>query len=245
MNHPSPQTGVPGKGHDVRGMFASIAPRYDFLNRVLSLGFDRRWRTQLVKSLPSLATDDRVLDVCTGTGDVALELARHGPQGLRVHASDFCEEMVVRAPAKANTEGQRPIYAVADAQRLPYGDGLFRALTVAFGLRNVEAPERALSEMARVLQPGGRLLILEFGRPQNRVFAGLYRFYFFRILPMLGRLLSGSTVDAYSYLPQSVWAFHDADRLKSALQAAGLSVREQRPLMMGAVMLHVAERADG
>jgi len=226
----------------VRGMFASIAPRYDRLNALLSLGQDRRWRRILASQLPGLRPGDRVLDLCTGTGDVALALARRVGPGVAVHAADFCEPMVARAPAKAAHAGLAPAFLVSDALALPYAGGRFRAVTVAFGLRNIQDPPAALAEMARVLAPGGRLLVLEFSRPENRLFARLYRWYFFQVLPRLGRLLSGSPIDAYRYLPESVWAFPGPAELAAALRGAGLEVREQRRLLGGAVRLHVADR---
>ncbi|MGQ0551936.1 MAG: ubiquinone/menaquinone biosynthesis methyltransferase [Planctomycetota bacterium] len=230
------------RGRQVCGMFAAIAPRYDLLNRLLSLGQDQRWRRVMVSRLPTIRNGDRLLDVCTGTGDVALALQRRHGELASVHGSDFCEAMVNKAPAKSPAGSQAPRYLVADALALPYASGQFRALTVAFGLRNVQDPERALHELARVLQPEGRLLILEFARPRQRAFAALYRFYFFQILPRLGRLLSSSPGDAYRYLPESVWAFAGPEQLAAALRAAGLRVLEQKPLLCGAVILHVAER---
>jgi demethylmenaquinone methyltransferase/2-methoxy-6-polyprenyl-1,4-benzoquinol methylase len=224
-------------------MFASIAPRYDRLNTLLSAGQDRRWRAALASQLPSLGRGDRVLDLCTGTGDVALALARRAGPGVAVHASDFCEPMVARAPAKAARAGVSPAFLVSDALALPYAAGRFRAVTVAFGLRNIQDPPAALAEMTRVLAPGGRLLILEFSRPENPFFARVYRWYFFQVLPRLGRLLSGSPIDAYRYLPESVWAFPGPAELASALRACGLEVLAQRRLLGGAVLLHVAERA--
>ncbi len=247
----APDPRAPDKGRAVRGMFASIAPRYDLLNRLLSVGQDQRWRRALVSRLPALAAGDRVLDLCTGTGDVALAIAAGSGVVGAVHASDFCEAMVARAPAKAARQQAArgvpaPAFLVADALALPYAAARFRAVSVAFGLRNIQDPRAALAEVARVLQPGGRLLILEFGRPDNRAFARLYRFYFFQVLPRLGRLLSGSPIDAYRYLPESVWAFPDAAELAAALRAAGLTVLEQRRFLGGAVVLHVADRpADG
>jgi len=225
----------------VRGMFASIAPRYDLLNRLLSLGLDQRWRAALVRSLPDLAPGQRVLDLCTGTGDVARALQPALPDGARLHASDFCEEMVVLAPSKFDPEGA-PAFTVGDAMALPYRDGSFQAVSVAFGLRNIEQPPVGLAEMARVLAPGGRLLVLEFSRPERKLFSAFYRFYFFRILPLMGRLLSGSEIDAYRYLPESVWAFPTPAQLAEEMGRAGLAVREQRRFLMGAVVLHVAER---
>jgi len=242
MTGTAPDPAAPDKGRAVRGMFASIAPRYDLLNRLLSAGQDQRWRRALVARLPALRSGDRILDLCTGTGDVALAVAAHAGRDVRVHASDFCEEMVSRAPAKAAGAGATPAFFVADALALPYPAARFRAVTVAFGLRNIQDPQAALREMARVLAPGGRLLILEFSKPANPAFARLYRTYFFQVLPRVGKLLSGSDIDAYRYLPESVWAFPGPAELAAALQSAGLTVLEQRSYLLGAVMLHVAER---
>jgi demethylmenaquinone methyltransferase/2-methoxy-6-polyprenyl-1,4-benzoquinol methylase len=240
----APDPRAPDKGRAVRGMFTSIAPRYDLLNRLLSAGQDQRWRRALVARLPPLREGDRVLDLCTGTGDVALAIASGPGARAAVHASDFCEAMVARAPDKARRRaaGHPPAFLVADALALPYPGARFRAVTVAFGLRNIQDPPAALAEMARVLEPGGRLLILEFSRPENRAFARLYRLYFFQVLPRLGRLLSGSPVDAYRYLPESVWAFPGPDELATALRRAGLAVLEQKRFLGGAVVLHVSER---
>ena len=196
----------------------------------------------MVDSLPRLGTGERVLDLCTGTGDVALLLAgRLGAAG-RVHGADFCEPMVARAPAKASDAHPPPAFLVADAMALPLADGAYRAVTVAFGLRNVEDPGVGLDEMGRVLSPGGRLLILEFARPHNRVFGALYRFYFFRVLPLIGRLLSGSSVDAYRYLPESVWAFDGPETLGRRMDGAGLRLVRTESFLLGAVRLYVAEK---
>ncbi len=225
-------------------MFAAIAPRYDLLNKLLSFGQDARWRRVLARSLPPTRPGDRVLDLCTGTGDVAHALARAGGAGLRVVGADFCEPMLALAPGKRRRGEPGVPFVAADAMALPFHSASFRALTVAFGLRNVEDPQRSLHEMARVLAPGGRLLILEFGRPEQKAFAALYRTYFFRIVPKVGKLVSGHD-EAYRYLPESVWAFQDATVLAGALRQAGLTVIEQRPLMFGAVRLHLAERPLG
>ncbi len=223
-------------------MFASIAPRYDLLNRLLSAGQDQRWRKAMIASLPAIESGERVLDLCTGTGDVALLLAERLQGHGAVHAADFCEAMVARAPAKAAQRCVSPAFLVADAMHLPWGEASYRAITVAFGLRNVEDPGVGLDEMGRILKPGGRLLILEFGRPHNRVFGALYRFYFFRVLPLLGRLLSGSAVDAYRYLPESVWAFDGPEALGLRMAKAGLELQRTDSFLLGAVRLYVAEK---
>lgn len=224
-------------------MFASIAPRYDLLNRLLSLGLDQRWRREMVRRLPELADGERVLDLCTGTGDVAYTIADAvGRPHVPIHASDFCEEMVVRAPAKGAGDGTGPAFFVSDAMALPYPAETFRAVTIAFGLRNVEDPPTALREVRRVLAPGGRLIVLEFSRPEGALFGPFYRFYFFRILPLIGRFLSGSG-EAYSYLPESVWAFPRPAEVARRMEAEGLAMVEQKQLFRGALVLHVAERA--
>ena len=242
MTLAAPDPLAPDKGREVRRMFASIAPRYDLLNRLLSGGQDQRWRRRVVASLPELRAGDRVLDLCTGTGDLALAIGREAPAGVAVHASDFCEPMLGHLPSKVPSGAAVPRLAVADALALPYAAGSFRAVTVAFGLRNVQDPPSAVGEMARVLDDGGRLLILEFGKPEGRLFAAIYRAYFFGVLPKVGRLLSGSEVDAYRYLPESVWSFPDAAQLGAVLRRHGLRVLFQQRLLGGAVVLHAAEK---
>ncbi|RKY21414.1 MAG: dimethylmenaquinone methyltransferase [Planctomycetota bacterium] len=223
-------------------MFACIAPRYDLANRLLSMGLDQRWRAALIEALPSLEPGQRLLDLCTGTGDVAMALRAAAPDGVAVFGSDFCEPMVALAPPKSEgSPGPAPAYLVADALQLPFSVGSFRALSVAFGLRNVEDPAAALGEAARVLSVGGRLLVLEFSRPTLPIFSSCYRFYVFHILPWLGGLLSGSR-EAYAYLPESVWAWPEPAALAGVMQDAGFRVLRQRPFLGGAVVLHVAER---
>jgi demethylmenaquinone methyltransferase/2-methoxy-6-polyprenyl-1,4-benzoquinol methylase len=242
MTLAKPDPLAPDKGRDVRRMFASIAPRYDLLNRLLSAGQDQRWRRRLVASLPELRAGDRVLDLCSGTGDLALAIGRAAPVGVHVHACVFCVPMLGLLPSKLAGTAEPPRLAVADALALPYAPASFRAVTVAFGLRNVQDPPAAVGEMARVLQDGGRLLILEFGKPDGRIFAAVYRTYFFRVLPSVGRLISGSEIDAYRYLPESVWSFPDAAQLGDVLRRQGLRVLFQQRLLGGAVVLHAAEK---
>ncbi len=223
-------------------MFASIAPRYDLLNRLLSLGLDQGWRRKMIARLPALQAGDRVLDLCTGTGDVAQALCAGLPDDVVVHAGDFCEAMVERAPEKTAEQSRPASFFVGDVLALPYPEATVKAITVAFGLRNVQDPAAGLVEMARVLASGGRLIVLEFSKPKTKLFNALFRLYVFGILPRVGRFLSGSSVDAYRYLPESVWAWAGPEVLARQMEAAGLTVLEQKPLLLGGVMLHVAER---
>ncbi len=240
-SHPDPRD--PGKGLDVRGMFSDIAPRYDFLNRTLSFGRDLQWRRAMLGRLPPLVAGDSALDLCTGTGDVARALAVRCGADVRVIGADFCEAMVVHALKKVDGGDPPARFLLADALALPFMKDHFKAVTIAFGLRNVEDTNGALLELKRVISPGGRLLVLEFSRPPKGPFAFLYRFYLFHILPVVGRWLSGTETDAYGYLPESVWAWPMPKELRGMMEGAGFTVVEQRKFLMGAVVLHVAEVA--
>jgi demethylmenaquinone methyltransferase/2-methoxy-6-polyprenyl-1,4-benzoquinol methylase len=195
-------------------MFTAIAQHYDVLNTVLSFGLHHHWRWQAVarSGIPSGA---RLLDICSGTADLALAFARHLGHDGQVVATDFCPAMLERGHQKARRQGIRLTYALADAQNLPFGDAVFDAVTVAFGLRNVDSLTTALREMYRVLRPGGTALVLEFGQPHGVVFGPLYRFYARYILPRLGAWVSGHP-EAYTYLPRTAAVF----------PAGGLFVRE-------------------
>ena len=186
----------------VREMFARIAPRYDLLNSILSFWLHYYWRHQVVRML-RLSSNAHVLDLCTGTGDLALDIARHlGPAG-EVIGLDFCAPMLEQGQRKAQRRGLNHItWIQADALQLPFADNQFEAVTIAFGLRNLIDKPRALREMFRVLQPGGRLAVLELNRPQGMLMGKLYDFYTLKILPAIGRSLSHA--DAYLYLPMSI-----------------------------------------
>lgn len=216
----------------VRGMFGRVAHRYDLLNHVLSLNIDKWWRARTVRRvLPILQRADAcVLDLACGTGDLALALRQRAR--ARVLASDFCHPMLERARAK----GLSHLFE-GDALSLPLPDGSLDLITVAFGFRNFTSYARALSELRRVLKPGGTLAILEFTTPPNRAFAALYGFYSRRVLPRIGAALSGAR-DAYEYLPESVRKFPDAPSLASAMRATGFQHVRFEYMTLGIVALH-------
>jgi len=189
----------------VRQMFAAIAQHYDLLNTVLSFGLHYYWRQQAV-ALSSVPPGARLLDVCSGTADLALAFARHLGHAGQVVATDFCPAMLGRGNRKALQRHIRLTCALADTQCLPFHDAVFDAVTVAFGLRNVDSLAMALREMRRVLRPGGIALVLEFGQPPGAVFGPLYRFYTRYILPRLGAWVSGHS-EAYTYLSRTAAAF--------------------------------------
>ncbi|MFO1094100.1 MAG: bifunctional demethylmenaquinone methyltransferase/2-methoxy-6-polyprenyl-1,4-benzoquinol methylase UbiE [Planctomycetaceae bacterium] len=234
----SPPT-VDKSGERVRRMFGEIAPRYDLLNHLLSGGVDFYWRWRTVRAA-SPCGDAPILDVCTGTGDLALAYAR-AAHGGNVFGTDFTHEMLVRADAKQRnaSDTQAIRFYEADTQRLPFGDDQFQIVSVAFGLRNVSDTRAGLREMTRVCRPGGRVVVLEFSTPRNRLFGGVYRWYFRHVLPRLGQWLARNQQSAYSYLPQSVSEFPDGPRLAEIMQECGLSAVTFRPLTFGISTLYI------
>jgi len=200
-------------------MFDQISPRYDFLNHLLSLNSDVLWRRKAAALLEGAA---RVLDVCSGTGDLAIEI--HRRWGAEVVGSDFAYRMlqIGRLKAARKAMGSRVRFQQADTLRLPYRDGVFDASTVAFGIRNVVDTERGLREMARVVRAGGRVVILEFTLPENALLRQGYLAYFGSVLPRIGRMIARSEIDAYKYLPDSVARWPRPDELKSMMERSGL-----------------------
>jgi demethylmenaquinone methyltransferase/2-methoxy-6-polyprenyl-1,4-benzoquinol methylase len=221
-------------------MFDAIAPRYDLLNRLLSAGIDRRWRQRAVDSL-ELTGREVLLDVCTGTADVAL--AGRASGAARVIGIDFAAAMLAIGARKVRAAaGERGIALVrGDATRLPVRDASVDAVTIAFGIRNVDQPERACAEMARALRHGGRLAILEFGVPRIPGVSRLYLWYFKYLLPLVGRTVSGHQA-AYSYLPESVRAFPPPAEFVTILRQAGFVEVRAVPLTLGIVYLYGARR---
>ena len=242
---PATGPGVPSLDKDPRriaGMFDAIAPRYDRLNHLLSAGFDRRWRRLAVEAL-NLRDGARVLDVCTGTGDLAMAVSRHRSAPRAVLGVDFAGAMLALGQRKLRLAGLSRVVRLVrgDACRLPCPSETVDAVTVGFGIRNVAETSRAVEEIFRVLAPGGRVAILEFGEPRVPVLRSIYLWYFRRILPLVGRLLS-KHVEAYAYLPASVSAFLGPDALAALLRATGFSEIRVDRLTCGVVYLYVGRK---
>ena len=222
----------------VRSMFTAIAPRYDFLNHLLSLNVDRRWRRLAVRRLGWEARPDGTyLDLCAGTMDLAAVLARARGFTGRVIGADFVVPMLRRGIGKA----RRTAPVGADALALPFPDGRFDGAMVAFGVRNLADLDRGFAEAARVLRPGARFIMLEFATPRFVPLRAAYLFYFRRILPAIGRAVSKHR-DAYTYLPESVLAFPEPDGLSARLRAAGFREPRYELLTGGICALHHATR---
>jgi demethylmenaquinone methyltransferase/2-methoxy-6-polyprenyl-1,4-benzoquinol methylase len=223
-------------------MFDAIAGRYDFLNHFLSAGIDRRWRRQAVRSL-ALTGSEQVLDLCTGTADLAIALRTGHPGAAKVVGVDFSAAMLAVGQDKLRRQGlaDRIRMVRADATRVPLPSGSIDAVTVAFGIRNVDDTAAACREMVRVLVPGGRLAILEFAVPTSRPFRLVYMWYFRHILPRLGRLISRHDM-AYEYLPASVGAFASPTDFAAVLRRAGFVEVTARPLTFGSVVLYNARK---
>jgi demethylmenaquinone methyltransferase/2-methoxy-6-polyprenyl-1,4-benzoquinol methylase len=221
-------------------MFAQIAPRYDLLNHLLSLNIDKRWRAKTLKKL-NLLPGVPVLDVCTGTGDLAIAMSRRLGHGTEIVGTDFCPQMLDIAREKQTKhlpQHDELRFVEADTQNLPFSDNYFQCVSVAFGLRNVNDTLKGLREMIRVTRPGGTVAVLEFSKPTMIGLKQLYNAYFQYILPRIGQAMARNDRSAYEYLPQSVQQFPSGEALAAVMRSAGLQDVELMPMTMGVVTLY-------
>ncbi len=234
---------VDKSGERVQQMFGEIAPRYDFLNHLLSLNIDRYWRWRTARIVRA-ESDGPILDVCTGTGDLALAFYRRTRGRVPIIAADFCSQMLEIGNAKKERAGigDALTFVEADAQQLPFDDDRFQIVAVAFGLRNVADTDRGLREMTRVCRPGGRVAVLEFSLPRWQPFRGLYGWYFRHILPRVGQWLARNRHDAYNYLPSSVGEFPAGEALAARLGDAGLNAVTVHRFTGGVATLYVGRK---
>ena len=230
-------------GTRVREMFAQIAPRYDLMNHLLSMGIDILWRKRTVREL-RLDKDLPILDCCTGTGDLALMLSQRVAGRVEVVGTDFCGPMLKIAKSKhASSKSTFPVrFLEADTQSLPFENAAFQTVTVAFGLRNVQDTDTGLRELARVCAPGGQVAVLEFSKPTIPGLKQLYQAYFKHVLPRVGQSLAKNQQSAYEYLPNSVLEFPCGQALADRMQAVGLRNVRFMPLTFGIATLYVGER---
>ena len=234
---------VDKSGPRVRRMFGEIAERYDFLNHLLSLNIDRYWRWRTVRLIrPAGAC--RILDVCTGTGDLALAYHRASAGDARIVGADFCHEMLAIGRQKGHQSGAdaNVSFIEADTQQLPLREGTFDIVAVAFGLRNVSDTDLGLREMVRVCAPRGRVAVLEFSMPRWQPFRAMYGFYFRHLLPRIGQLLMRNQSGAYRYLPSSVGEFPQGQQLADRMRAAGLTDVWFRGFTLGVATLYVGTK---
>jgi demethylmenaquinone methyltransferase/2-methoxy-6-polyprenyl-1,4-benzoquinol methylase len=224
----------------VQKMFGEIAPKYDLLNHLLSMNTDKYWRWRTVCLAPPQG-DAPILDVCTGTGDLAFAYYKRTRGEVEIVGSDFCPEMLAigdRKKEKFGCNGQ-VTFVEADSQNLPFEDDRFQLVTVAFGLRNIADTDRGLREMTRVCQPGGRVAVLEFSMPGWQPFKAIYGFYFLKVLPKVGQWMMRNRQEAYSYLPESVGQFPSGEALIERMRDAGLVELRFHPLTLGIATLYV------
>lgn len=230
------------KGRGVRQMFDNIAHRYDLLNRLLSFGIDRRWRRFAVSQL-SVPAGGRVLDIATGTCDVALEVAENTDPSVIIIGEDFTQGMLVQGQAKLrdSRHGERILLVNAPCEEIPHPDNSFDAITIAFGIRNVVDRPAGLREMYRVLKPGGRAVILEFSNPRSELFRKIYYFYFQKLLPTIGGLISERS--AYQYLPDSVLEFPSQEEFSQMMGEAGFQRLQHCDLTFGISTVYVGDKS--
>jgi demethylmenaquinone methyltransferase/2-methoxy-6-polyprenyl-1,4-benzoquinol methylase len=231
---------VDKSGDKVKRMFGEIAPKYDLMNHLLSLNVDRYWRWRTCR-LVRPSGDQPILDLCTGTGDLAFAFHRYTGGTAPIVAADFCPQMLAIGEAKKRQAGLSGEieFVEADATNLPFEDNRFQVVSVAFGLRNVADTDRGLHEMVRVCQLGGKVAVLEFSMPSWQPFKAVYGWYFRRVLPRIGQLFARNSSSAYSYLPQSVGEFPSGQALADKMLAAGLTSVKWHPLTLGIATLYI------
>jgi len=240
----APATDLSKSPERIAGMFDAIAGKYDFLNHLLSAGIDRSWRRRAIGAL-QLTGSERVLDLCTGTADLALAAVEAQPRAARVIGVDFAAAMlqIGRAKLRHRDPDQRVTLVRGDATSIPLAGASVQAVSVAFGIRNVEHVNRACAEMFRVLAPGGRLAVLEFAMPTTPLVRSAYQWYFNHVLPGIGRLVSRHNA-AYTYLPASVGAFASPDEFATVLAQEGFVEVQASPLTFGIVYLYTAVKGS-
>jgi len=226
----------------VEQMFSGIAARYDFLNHLLSFGFDFGWRKKVARETRGIRCE-RILDVCTGTGDMAIELFRYWKGTAKVEGIDFSPELLEIAKKKAKKFSARNaiVFGKGNAEKLPYGDNQFDAITIAFGLRNVNNRLKALKEFYRVTRPGGCFICLEFSRPRNEILSRIYFFYLIKIVPHISSIF-GSNPEAYRYLSNTIKDFPAPDALVDFIKSAGWNDVSYRILSGGIVAIHTGRK---
>ena len=230
----------------VRRMFGQIAGRYDMMNHLLSINVDRYWRRRTVQLVPAKGTAP-ILDLCTGTGDLAYAYHKATKGRVPIIAADFCREMLELGEQKKARHGANGSvqFVEADAQYLPFESNRFQIACVAFGLRNVTDTDRGLAEMARVVHVGGRVAVLEFSQPRWPPFSWCYAFYFRHVLPRVGQWLASNDASAYDYLPASVGEFPSGEALATRMRSAGLADVWFQPLTLGISTLYVGTKPSG
>ena len=223
---------------EIQRMFTAISKRYDLLNRLLSLNRDKYWRKVAVSEL-HVKNDSLILDLCSGTGDVGIEIAMQDGFDGSIIAGDLSLEMLRIGAMKCQRRGIEKIeFVCLDAEDLPFRENLFDGVVIAFGIRNVQDKRRALTEVSRTLHKGGRVVILEFGIPRNKLFKRIYHLYFRKILPAIGRIISGSST-AYSYLPDSVKTFPKREEFAALMKDSGIRDVRYFDLSFGIVTIYV------
>jgi len=243
MTRMTTATKVDKSADRVRRMFGEIATQYDRMNHLLSMQVDRYWRRRTVQLVPPVGQRP-ILDLCTGTGDLAFAYHRAAQGRVPIVAADFCKPMLDVGEAKKRQRGinDQITFVEADAQNLPFDEEHFQIVCVAFGLRNVADTDRGLSEMARVTSAGGKVAVLEFSQPTAQPLKALYGWYFRNVLPRIGQLLARNDQAAYEYLPESVGEFPHGEALAERMRGAGLTDVWFRPLTFGIATLYVGTK---